>query len=534
MMKVLIADDEARVCQLIQNLMDWDALDMTVIGIAHNGIEALDIIRTGAPDLVITDIRMPGCDGLDLISRAKLLDPKIEFIIISGYRHFEYAQSAIKYGVSDYLLKPIKKDELRETLEKMRRKYRLKTEQMSKDELIKIRMENDTKRLRMKFFTDSILGSQPISADPYALNEHYHFSFSPGFFIGFIIKIDSENNEMGDAEIQVLSNKVSDIMQKVRDKCFDCALFVSESRIYGVINCAQTQMQEIDRAFRIAMEMLIAQKAAFANINFTVCIGSEQDSPDRLKQSVEEAVTAMGERLTTFGGRIIRFEPEMRGNGCDDKALADLNRAMTAAVEVFDSAKLQAAISAFCERISANSCGGAKIFDSVVEAYHRYLILLQNLQMLSDDVAKRFAAFRKGADLCADKNQLFRYFARQAAALIENLAENRENEESRPIRIAKEYIHSNYMNPVTLEQVSGIVGFNASYFSTFFKKKCGVGFLEYLSEVRMNKAKELLRETGKSVAEICETVGYTDIKHFTATFKKATGIKPTEFRKLYS
>ena len=119
MIKVVVADDEVKVCQLICNLVDWSAFDMEIVAVAHNGEEALEMVRQYHPDLLVTDIRMPGCDGLEMIARAKQLSDTLEFVIISGYRHFEYAQSAIKYGVSDYLLKPIQKEELCATLEKM-------------------------------------------------------------------------------------------------------------------------------------------------------------------------------------------------------------------------------------------------------------------------------------------------------------------------------------------------------------------------------------------------------------------------------
>ncbi|EIW26972.1 response regulator receiver protein, partial [Pelosinus fermentans A11] len=115
MLKVLIADDEEKICQLIEKLIDWQALDMKLSGVANNGIEALEKIEALSPDVVITDIRMPGYDGLDLVKKTRELNVGVEFVIISGYRHFEYAQTAIKYGVSDYLLKPIKKQELTET-----------------------------------------------------------------------------------------------------------------------------------------------------------------------------------------------------------------------------------------------------------------------------------------------------------------------------------------------------------------------------------------------------------------------------------
>ena len=120
MLKVVIADDERLICRLVQALGDWEVLDMEVAGLAENGLEALALIERERPDILITDIRMPGCDGLELIRRAKELRPELEIVIISGYAHFEYAQTAIRYGVGNYLLKPIKKDELMETLRKMK------------------------------------------------------------------------------------------------------------------------------------------------------------------------------------------------------------------------------------------------------------------------------------------------------------------------------------------------------------------------------------------------------------------------------
>ena len=119
MLKVVIADDEARILSLIRLLPDWDALGIEVAGTAGNGLEALALIERERPDILITDIRMPGCQGLELIERARRTVPDIEIIIISGYAHFEYAQTAIKLGVGDYLLKPIKKDELTATLSKL-------------------------------------------------------------------------------------------------------------------------------------------------------------------------------------------------------------------------------------------------------------------------------------------------------------------------------------------------------------------------------------------------------------------------------
>ena len=122
MLRVVLADDERKVIFLLRELIDWDKLGYEIVGVAHDGLRALELVADKQPHLLVTDIRMPGCSGLDLIRQAKERQPGMHCIIISGYREFEYAQSALKYGVEDYLLKPIKKEELTSLLLRLRDK----------------------------------------------------------------------------------------------------------------------------------------------------------------------------------------------------------------------------------------------------------------------------------------------------------------------------------------------------------------------------------------------------------------------------
>ena len=112
MLRVVLADDENKILLLLQKLIDWKRLGYEIVGTANDGLRALELVREKQPHLLITDVRMPGCSGIELIQRAKELQPDLHFIIISGYRKFEYAQTALKYGVEDYLLKPLKQEEL--------------------------------------------------------------------------------------------------------------------------------------------------------------------------------------------------------------------------------------------------------------------------------------------------------------------------------------------------------------------------------------------------------------------------------------
>ena len=112
MLKILIVDDEPDICELIHKLIDWEELELTSLGSSQNGIDAMEIILRQKPDIVITDIQMPGMTGLEMIEKASQQKLQTKFIVISGYREFEYAQQAIRFGVEDYLLKPISKTDL--------------------------------------------------------------------------------------------------------------------------------------------------------------------------------------------------------------------------------------------------------------------------------------------------------------------------------------------------------------------------------------------------------------------------------------
>ena len=192
MLKVLIADDEEKICQLIEKLINWESLGLKVAAVASNGVDAVKKIMEYRPDIVITDIRMPGIDGMELIERTKKICPDTEIIIISGYRHFEYAQTAIRYGVRNYLLKPIRKDELRETLEKIVDICRERNEQLDFEERVRLALKNDAERLRTGFISQLIYGSSERKGDSSieAVNAQFHFRFREGIFQILGIRFD--------------------------------------------------------------------------------------------------------------------------------------------------------------------------------------------------------------------------------------------------------------------------------------------------------------------------------------------------------
>lgn len=538
MIKVIIADDEEKVCQLIIGLIDWKLLGMEIVGVAHNGVEALDMIKVNMPDLMITDIRMPGCDGLELIRSATVIKEDLDFIIISGYRHFEYAQNAIKYGVGDYLLKPIKKDEFLVALNKMRDRYMQRTEQLNNEERLKIRLKSDVDKLRNNLFTGQLLNKSvnTLDLDINNVNENYHFSFQPGLFQVFVVKIDCGYEDQYNNAIAILEEKVVQITNNLlKDLCFEMWIYLNDSSIYCVLNYEPDLKKTIRRQVKTVLDELIVQEAVFEQYKFTIGMGTAVEDIKQLKDTYEEARYAIMQRLLLGTGKFIedgakRLEAPERGNAL----LAELNKTMGAAIEVLDKDSVLNCITHLKEQIkSAQNLNGEIIFTVVEQTCEMYLLHLRNNQIMHHD-DNFYETFRVIANRCSSIDQLFIYLSFMIEESLKAIIEDKKQMETKPIRIVKQHIQQNFMKSISLEEVSNLVGFNPTYFSSLFKKVSGSNFVDYLSEIRMNNAKELLRETNLSVATICEQVGYSDLKHFTKSFKKNTGIKPSEFRKLYS
>ncbi len=217
MIRVLVADE--KVCQLICKLIHWEELEMKLVGMASNGIGSLQMIEAEHPDLVMTDIRMPGYDGMELLKRARIQNPDMEFIIISGYSHFEYAQTAIRYGVSDYILKPVNEEALNATLQKVRQRYMEHQVLTEKNLEQKKQQVLDQARVRETLWMDLEYARIPRNME--ALNEKYWYHFQEGKFRTFLIQADVKNNEnlsenYADNVMELVNSKVPGLFEKLK------------------------------------------------------------------------------------------------------------------------------------------------------------------------------------------------------------------------------------------------------------------------------------------------------------------------------
>lgn len=535
MLKVLIVDDEIKVCKLIHNLIDWNSMGLEVAGIVNDGEKALEIISEIKPDIVITDIRMPGFDGLELIRRTQEIRKDIYFVIISGYSQFEYAQNAIKFGVEDYLLKPIKKKELTNTLTKIIEKYSsIQSDYREKTEL-KTLLRSSGEKAKRNFLAEvlfhTINSTDYIDIDK--INKEYYSHFKNGFFTVAIIRPFLEPADKSGEMISLLLTKIDGmIKEKLEPKCIELVTIQWEDQIVCLINTEDASLTEVKKQFNKLRIDITNLKDIFQKVNVVIGIGEVTNHMVNLYANVEKAELAILSRFHQVGSYIIDYRDIKISEGkVEDIITPSLKDRLLSSFETLSLDKILAELKNLKKILEQKAYHG----ELLLSCYNELLdILLYGAKnYLNRDQFPDSDWLRKQFKHLYTLDEIFNQLEEWIEVEFHRYMEIKKNRDSKPILQAKQYIKENYNKNISLEDISSMVGFNPAYFSSMFKKETGENFIDYVIKERIHNAKNYLMQSDMTVEEIALAVGYSDTKYFTKLFKKKTKLNPTEFRKLY-
>ncbi len=293
MFRVVIADDEKKVIQLMQKLIDWEGAGYEIVGTANDGLTALSLVETLHPDLLVTDIRMPGCSGIELLRRAKECQPGLLCIVVSGYREFEYAQSALKYGVEDYLLKPLNKNEMTGLLHKIRAKlssgaeleYQMKQNAIRNQELL-IRKLQDCAAAGMDF------------PDRETVNQEFGFRFVQGSSAVLLVKADLSESDSSQQNRRILEEHVLETVRKhIPMAAEEWAAAILPEGIAAVINTDEKGFPDLKRFVVRIRKSIEQERGLFGELRSTICLGRIQKDFSGLSHSYRSAVFLCEDRL---------------------------------------------------------------------------------------------------------------------------------------------------------------------------------------------------------------------------------------------
>lgn len=513
--KVLIVDDEYLAREGMKKTIDWDILGCKVCGEASNGIEAIEYSKNFKPDIIITDINMPGISGLDMAFKVRELLPDCKFIIITGYDEFQYAKEAIKLKAVDFILKPIDEDELIEAIKRS-------TKELNKLSLNRAleqeRLLLDAMRGRFSDKESMVDGLREAKID---LNT---------------IRIISIENDIYNERMEEDSMDKSYMQNKgIREliyKHFKSKYYVIDCHFYRVAIVLEDNEDNENNEDKGSLEEMLNNFTKEVNeiLNITVTLGVSDKKPLRnIKESYSESKEAINHKLYLGKNKIIYFESIFKSDSHITLDFTKEKREMNLLIKAKDKKRIQDKLKSIFTRF--------KIYKSE-EDFIRGVSIEIILEAFS--VVKTYDTYSKGEELeeaniykyAAKLNTLDELYEFVYSYLIKVLNILRERDaaaEETGIEKAVEFIDHHYKEDISLKDVANYAYLSESYLSRKMKKVLGIGFSEYITRLRMEKAIELLREPNTKVAKVALEVGYPDYRYFSQSFKKYTGYSPSEF-----
>ncbi|PHV69665.1 hypothetical protein CS063_14680 [Sporanaerobium hydrogeniformans] len=527
MYTLLIVDDEALVRQSIATIIDWGSLGFTRIYQAEDGIEALEICKNCKVDLILTDIVMPFMDGLEL-SRIVTRDyPKTHIVVLTGHEDFEYAKESVDLGVKNYILKPVGASTLYTKMKEICKKLRI--EETQKKYIAKMREQvlQSMPALREKFLYSLVCTPYGKGKNIEEGIRNLELPLKGDNYVVGIIEADLTQVSYGDRELFefTMKNVTQDSVGNQH-----CIFGDYNHHIIVVFNVDDIQDDARDIIYRT---LQVIQKAVYSilKVDITCAIGTIVSDIKDIYQSYKEADIALDCKYSLGSNRVYD--------------ISDLNYIEKSFFYPFDEIKtLIYSIKFLQTKDIEESLQG--IFDILI---HSKNLSSSNIKMIFIEVItcllKELSSIKE-LPLEVWNEGIRLYNSLEHVSSLEKLQEgilvfslkiakelHRLQSHSGQILIetVKDFIEENYTDTqLCLATVAGHVGVSTGYLSALFKKETSINFTDYLTDVRMKKAMQLLKTTDKRTYEIAYEIGFSNPHYFSISFKKYSGMSPSDFR----
>lgn len=536
MIKLLLVEDEIGIMALLKNLIQFQKLGLELAGTASTGREALELMKETDPDIVITDICMPQMGGLELIEAAKEQNLKAKYVIVSGYSQFDYAVTAIKLGVEDYLLKPINEAELNEVLEKLTLNIQSANDAAYSLKRMNTRIKNQRKKLRKRLFLDLLFGSRSLEARTLKeINGDYGYGFQEEtvFLVG-IVRIDGVQDWNLVAKKTFLEQLARIFSRETAGRCLEKEACIYNDFFLYLINVSPDKLPEIRERINEIWRIFKRLAGNYENLRLTMGCGYPADAPGKIEKAFQSAKKVLSCRILEGCGKIYRAEEYASAeNGLTEQLLVKSRLKIQTELQNKRPEECRQKIREYLEWVIQVSRQSPLMLLENLEKSIYYLISDMSWQKgLKEDAEGTFRQMKDSMERCSGKEELLDLILERISGLSASGEDSREKD-VRTIARAKDYIWTHYQENLRLEDVAEQVYLTPGYFGVLFKKETGTAFSAYVIQVRVEKAKELLRDPRRNISEVAYAVGYQDVRHFSRLFKEYVGLVPKEYRKLH-
>ena len=505
-MKIFVVEDEKRVRNGLIHIISQLNPNYQIVGEAEDGEQGYELIRQLEPDVVFTDIKMPGVNGLEMMDRFSKLKKQPVVIILTGYSNFDFAQKAISYGVKEYMLKPVTVDDIACILKRV---YRELLTEESKGGLHEAGAYSAEKLLEDMLLSQHYNSALWLSY----LSEHFHMNGHKNYALA-LLHIDKEEECKRELVTKAAIDQLKQTFSSVvtvrieKDKKLVALLEVDEDyqsierqldyNVFQVIQSQHSQemimtIMEIEGISSIRSHVDQLKK----NLKYTIVLGQEQ--------------LIVSEKITTYKYRHVKFPEKIEKEALKALYSRDLNR-------------LQEAQTSFINYWTNQQCHPEQVIDAFVRFASSLLNAFKEVNIDIYKKANSTKSIRKLHEAYTMK-ELTRVLEVVVGCYVQNTNNDHKGYGMLVVK-TMQYIEKNYGHPITLEEIAAHLHVTSEYLSMLFGKEVGETYTSYLKRFRIEKAKYLLLNSELKIEEVSQAIGYYNIKYFYRVFKEVAGVTP--------
>ncbi len=525
MLKLIIVDDEKTTRDSLEAYIPWKELGIDAVSTAKNGLAALELAEKSAPDIIISDVRMPKMDGIELAMTVRSRYPQCKIIFLSGYSDKEYLKSAINLKAVSYIEKPIQIDEIKSVVSETVALCKEEEQQKAHaDKLNSILNENEP-LIRQEIALELIKDNPDITSLSAKYEDLFGIIKSCQSFGVFSISINWDRIVSNDTRLDC-KRQLLKLFSGNTDFSFHSLPGFTEDNIMAIIAAKvhETDYTNYQIALKLSEELTSPSKGLFT---FTIGIGPVSADFSALQASWSCACFAVQKQFYCDSKNIFEYTERSGSSFEADKNIFSEFKSILKKQDLKGAGNIIA---------SVTKSAAAKMdsdINSVKNTFFNLLLIIFEVARENHFINKTRDSEKKyiwqEIDATKTLSSLSRYVTSHLEAVLAPV--NDKDSINRKIHVIMKYVHEHYAeNGLTIQAIAQNVYLSQTYLCAFFKKSTGKTLNEYITEVRIEKSKELLSNIDIKLYEVATSIGFTDANYFSTLFKKYTGCTPSEFR----